>query len=153
MSDYEDDISEAEIKVDLSEVSDIDEEYLDYEEPVEEEEVEEEEVEAEAEVEDIEEEEEEDFKYANFTLRKKKITINILFKNEKARLLMERSQQLEKGAKPLVSYDDLDKNDIHIFYKIAVKELYEKKFPLKLERPHYPDKTYEIWDIKDLNIL
>jgi hypothetical protein len=56
------------------------------------------------------------------------------------------------GAKPLISYDDFDKNDIDIFYKIAKKELYEKKIPFKVKR-YFPDKTYEVWDIRDLNIL
>lgn len=62
-----------------------------------------------------------------------------LTKYEKTRILGQRSNQISKGAKPLVDIGDLDDAML-----IAEKELYEKKIPFNIKRTFPNGKVIEI---------
>lgn len=98
-------------------------------------------------------EDEDDFKVVDYreTLEKmyktkKRITLPILTKYEKARIIGYRAKQIENGAQPFVDISGLN-NTIDI----VKKELYSKKLPFIVRRP-LPDGTFEDWTIQDLII-
>jgi len=72
-------------------------------------------------------------------------TIPVLTKYEKARILGQRSKQIETGAKPLVKVPET----IVDAYIIAELELKEKKIPFIIRRP-IPGGASEYWNLKDL---
>ncbi len=76
----------------------------------------------------------------------KKTMMPYLTKYEKARIIGLRSQQLAKGAAPLVEVGNL-KNVIDI----AEKELKERKVPLIVRR-NLPNGKYEDWRIEEFII-
>jgi len=67
---------------------------------------------------------------------------------EKARILGERSKQLNYGARPMVEVD----TNVIDGYLIAVKEFEEKKIPFIIKRP-LPNGGCEYWKFIDLEIL
>jgi DNA-directed RNA polymerase I, II, and III subunit RPABC2 len=75
-------------------------------------------------------------------------TLPFITRYEKARILGERSKQINAGAKPFV---DIPSNMID-GYLIALKEFEEKKIPFILKRP-LPGGGLEYWKFKDLEIL
>jgi DNA-directed RNA polymerase I, II, and III subunit RPABC2 len=75
-------------------------------------------------------------------------TIPFLTKYEKARVLGQRSKQIETGAKPLVKVPE----NIIDGYIIAQLELREKKIPFIIKRP-LPSGACEYWNIRDLEIV
>jgi DNA-directed RNA polymerase I, II, and III subunit RPABC2 len=75
-------------------------------------------------------------------------TLPFITRYEKARILGERSKQLNAGAKPLVEVDV----SIIDGYVIALKEYEEKKIPFIIKRP-LPNGGCEFWKFKDLEIL
>lgn len=75
-------------------------------------------------------------------------TIPFLTKYEKARVLGQRSKQIETGAKPLVKVPE----NIIDGYIIAELELKEKKIPFIIKRP-LPNGSCEYWNIRDLEII
>ena len=72
-------------------------------------------------------------------------TIPYLTKYEKARILGQRSKQIETGAKPLVKVPE----NIIDSYIIAELELKEKKIPFIIRRP-IPGGACEYWHLRDL---
>ena len=72
-------------------------------------------------------------------------TIPYLTKYEKARIIGQRSKQIENGAKPLVKVPE----NIVEAYIIAELELNEKKIPFIIRRP-IPGGGCEYWKLKDL---
>ena len=72
-------------------------------------------------------------------------TIPYLTKYEKARILGQRSKQIETGAKPLVKVPE----NIVDSYIIAELELKEKKIPFIIRRP-IPGGSCEYWHLRDL---
>jgi DNA-directed RNA polymerase I, II, and III subunit RPABC2 len=75
-------------------------------------------------------------------------TLPFITRYEKARILGERSKQINAGAKPFV---DIPSNMID-GYLIALKEFEEKKIPFIIKRP-LPGGGIEYWKFKDLEIL
>jgi len=75
-------------------------------------------------------------------------TIPYLTKYEKARILGQRSKQIENGAKPLVKVPE----NIIDAYIIAELELKEKKIPFIIRRP-IPGGGCEYWKLNDLEII
>ena len=67
---------------------------------------------------------------------------------EKARILGERTKQLNQGAKPFVEVE----HDVIDGYLIALKEFEEKKIPFIIQRP-LPNGTSEYWKFCDLESL
>jgi DNA-directed RNA polymerase I, II, and III subunit RPABC2 len=72
----------------------------------------------------------------------------LLTKYEKARVLGERAQQLNAGAKPMVDVED------HVMdgYLIAFQEFEAKKIPFIIKRP-LRNGSCEYWKFCDLECL
>jgi len=75
-------------------------------------------------------------------------TIPFLTKYEKARILGQRSKQIECGAKPLVKVPE----NIIDSYLIAELELEQKAMPFIIRRP-IPSGGSEYWNLKDLEYI
>jgi len=75
-------------------------------------------------------------------------TIPFLTKYERARVLGQRSKQIESGAKPFVSVPE----NIIEANVIAELELQQKKIPFIIRRP-LPSGAFEYWNIKDLEVI
>ena len=74
-------------------------------------------------------------------------TLPILTKYEKTKILGIRLKQLNNGSKPFINVnEDIIDNNI-----IAIKELENKKLPFIIVRP-LPNRTFEYWKLKDLEI-
>ena len=71
-------------------------------------------------------------------------TVPFLTKYERARVLGERSKQLNQGAKPLVEMGP----EVVDGYLMALKEFEEKKIPFIVKRP-MPNGGCEYWKFKD----
>jgi DNA-directed RNA polymerase I, II, and III subunit RPABC2 len=75
-------------------------------------------------------------------------TIPYLTKYERARILGQRSKQIETGSKPFVKVPE----NIVDGYIIAELELKEKKIPFIIKRP-IPGGGCEYWNLKDLEVI
>jgi DNA-directed RNA polymerase I, II, and III subunit RPABC2 len=75
-------------------------------------------------------------------------TVPFMTKYEKARVIGERSKQINAGAKPLIP---VEPNMID-GYLIALKEFEEKKTPFIIKRP-LPNGGCEYWKLSDLEVL
>jgi DNA-directed RNA polymerase subunit K/omega len=75
-------------------------------------------------------------------------TLPFLTKYEQARILGQRSKQIECGAKPLVKVPE----NIIDSYIIAKLELEQKKIPFIIRRP-IPNGSCEYWNLKDLEMI
>jgi DNA-directed RNA polymerase I, II, and III subunit RPABC2 len=75
-------------------------------------------------------------------------TLPFVTKYERARILGERTKQLNAGAKALVEVEP----DVIDGYLIALKEFEEKKIPFIVKRP-MPNGGCEYWKLKDLEII
>jgi len=75
-------------------------------------------------------------------------TIPFLTKYEKAKVLGQRSKQIECGAKPLVKVPE----NIVDGYIIAELELQQKRIPFIIKRP-IPGGAFEYWNIRDLEMI
>lgn len=76
--------------------------------------------------------------------KRKRISIPILTKYEKARIIGLRTQQLLNGAQPLV-----DTRGLKSHLEIAEKELKDKKIPFIIKR-NLPNNKAEYWKINEL---
>jgi DNA-directed RNA polymerase I, II, and III subunit RPABC2 len=75
-------------------------------------------------------------------------TVPFLTKYEKTRVIGQRIQQLNNGAKVYVNVsDDIIDNNV-----IAEMELKEKKIPFIIRRP-LPDNSFEYWKLQDLELI
>lgn len=75
-------------------------------------------------------------------------TVSFLTKYEKTRVIGQRIQQLNNGAKVYVNVsDDIIDNTV-----IAEMELKEKKIPFIIRRP-LPDNSFEYWKLQDLELI
>lgn len=72
-------------------------------------------------------------------------TLPFLTKYEKARILGQRSKQIENGSKPFINVPE----NVIDSYVIAELELREKKIPFIIKRP-IPGGGFEYWSVKDL---
>ena len=72
-------------------------------------------------------------------------TIPFITSYEKARIIGERTKQLNQGAKPFTEVEP----DVIDGYLIALKEYKEKKIPFIIQRP-LPNGTSEYWKFSDL---
>ena len=75
-------------------------------------------------------------------------TVPFLTKYEKTRVIGQRIQQLNNGAKVYLNVsDDIIDNNV-----IAEMELKEKKIPFIIRRP-LPDNSFEYWKLQDLELI
>ena len=72
-------------------------------------------------------------------------TIPFITSYEKARIIGERTKQLNQGAQPFTEVEP----DVIDGYLIALKEYKEKKIPFIIQRP-LPNGTSEYWKFSDL---
>ena len=79
----------------------------------------------------------------------KHVTMPILTKYEKARILGLRISQLNKGARPYFTISNRQIVDMHI---IAEQELKKKLLPFIIMRP-IPNGNKEYWKLEDLEIV
>lgn len=75
-------------------------------------------------------------------------TLPFLSRYERARIIGERSKQLDNNAQPFV---DLEPNEIDS-YTIAMKEFHLKRIPFIIKRP-LPNGTCEYWKLSDLEVI
>jgi len=75
-------------------------------------------------------------------------TIPFLTKYEKARVLGQRSKQIETGSRPFVPVPE----NVIDSYLIAEMELQQKKIPFIIKRP-LPSGGSEYWNLKDLELI
>ena len=75
-------------------------------------------------------------------------TLPFLSRYERARIIGERSKQLQNNSKPFI---DLEPNEIDS-YTIAMKEFQLKKIPFIIKRP-LPNGACEYWKLSDLEII
>lgn len=75
-------------------------------------------------------------------------TIPFLTKYEKAKVLGQRSKQIECGAKPLIKVPE----NIVDGYIIAELELQQKRIPFIIKRP-IPGGAFEYWNLRDLEMI
>lgn len=75
-------------------------------------------------------------------------TIPIMTKYEKAKILGQRTKQLDNGAQAFVKLEkQIMDNSL-----IAEEELYQKKLPFIIQRP-LPGGGFEYWHVKDLEVV
>ena len=75
-------------------------------------------------------------------------TLPFVTSYERARVIGERSKQIEAGAKPFI---EVSSNMVD-GYLIALKEFENKKIPFIIQRP-LPNGTSEYWKLSDLEII
>jgi DNA-directed RNA polymerase I, II, and III subunit RPABC2 len=75
-------------------------------------------------------------------------TIPFLTKFEKARILGQRSKQIESGSKPFIRVPE----NVIDSYIIAELELQQKRIPFIIRRP-LPNGGCEYWNLRDLEII
>ena len=75
-------------------------------------------------------------------------TIPIITRYERARVLGERTKQLDGGAHPMIAIEP----NIIDSYTIAVKEYEQKKIPFIIKRP-LPSGACEYWRLRDLEYI
>ena len=73
-------------------------------------------------------------------------------KYEYTMLLGVRAQQLADGAKPLVSFEGLQSSHPQFVWKLAEKEVQERKLPFILHR-RLPNGTSEYWSATELSAI
>ena len=74
-------------------------------------------------------------------------TLPILTKYEKTKILGIRLKQLNNGSQPFINIgENIIDNNI-----IALQELENKKLPFIIVRP-LPNRTFEYWKLKDLEV-
>jgi DNA-directed RNA polymerase subunit K/omega len=75
-------------------------------------------------------------------------TLPFLTKYERARVLGQRSKQIENGSKPFINVPE----NIVDAYTIAEMELKQKRIPFTIRRP-IPGGKFEYWPLKELDLL
>lgn len=82
---------------------------------------------------------------------KPRITDPYYSKYEYTTLLSLRAQQLADGATPFVSIQEFNRDDPRLVWKIAEREILEKKLPLIIRR-RLPNGESEYWSTSELEL-
>lgn len=72
-------------------------------------------------------------------------------KYEYVDLLACRAQQLAEGAIPLVPITDFNTNDPKFLWKVAEREILERKLPIIVKRK-FPNGKVEFWPVSELEL-
>ena len=80
-----------------------------------------------------------------------RISLPYFTKYEYTTLLSCRAQQLSEGAPPLVPISEFNMNDPKLVFKIAEREILERKLPYLIRRK-LPDGTTEFWSVSELEL-
>lgn len=86
------------------------------------------------------------------SLKQNRITLPYFNKYEYVTLVGTRAQQLAEGAKPLVGIEGMVTSDPKFVWKLAEKEILEKKLPFIVHR-RLPDGTSEYWSAMELSVM
>lgn len=81
-----------------------------------------------------------------------RITLPFYSKYEYTTLLGIRAQQIADGAKPLVSLEGLQTSHPQFVWKLAEKEIQERKLPFIVHR-RLPNGTSEYWSATELSVI
>lgn len=84
----------------------------------------------------------------NIIVDKLHTSMPILTKYEKAKILGQRTKQLNEGSEPFITWDRPTMDNS----LIAEEELMQKKLPFIIQRP-LPSGGFEYWHVKDLEVL
>jgi DNA-directed RNA polymerase I, II, and III subunit RPABC2 len=85
-------------------------------------------------------------------LKKERVTLPYYSKYEQVALIGTRAQQLAEGAKPLISLDGMFTSDPRFVWKVAEREVLEKKLPFIIHR-RFPDGRSEYWSTQELSVI
>ena len=85
-------------------------------------------------------------------LKQPKTTLPYYSKYEYVTLVGTRAQQLAEGARPLVSLDGMITSDSTFVWKVAEKEILEKRLPFIIHR-RIPNGQSEYWSASDLTVM
>ena len=80
-----------------------------------------------------------------------RVTLPYFSKYEYTALLSMRTQQLYDGAPPIVPIQEFNRDDPRFFWKIAEREILERKLPFIMRR-HLPDGSSEYWSVSELEL-
>ncbi len=72
-------------------------------------------------------------------------------KYEYTTLLSCRAQQIAEGAIPLIPITDFNTNDPKFIWKVAEREIVERKLPYIVKR-QLPDGNIEFWSVSELEL-
>lgn len=84
----------------------------------------------------------------NIIVDKLHTSMPILTKYEKAKILGQRTKQLNQGSEPFITWDRPTMDNS----LIAEEELMQKKLPFIIQRP-IPNGGFEYWHVKDLEVI
>lgn len=80
-----------------------------------------------------------------------RVTQPYFTKYEYTTLLACRAQQLADGALPLLPLTEFNVNDPRFVWKVAEREILERKLPYIVRR-RLPDGTSEFWSVSELEV-
>jgi DNA-directed RNA polymerase I, II, and III subunit RPABC2 len=80
-----------------------------------------------------------------------RITQPYFYKYEYTALLACRTQQIAEGALPMVPISEFNTNDPKFIWKIAEREILERKLPYIIRRV-LPDGKEEDWSVSELEL-
>lgn len=86
------------------------------------------------------------------SLKNSKSTLPYYYKYEQVSAIATRAQQLAEGARPLVSIEGMVTSAPDFVWKVAEKELREKRLPFILHR-RIPNGKSEFWSTNELSIM
>lgn len=86
------------------------------------------------------------------SLKENRTTLPYYTKYEYTALVGTRAQQIQDGAKPLVSLDGLVTSDPQFHWKVSEREILEKKLPFIIHR-RLPNGISEYWSASELNVM
>jgi DNA-directed RNA polymerase I, II, and III subunit RPABC2 len=84
-------------------------------------------------------------------LESPRTTLPYFTKYEYTALLAARAQQLAEGAQPLISIKGISTADPRFVWKVAEREIMERKLPFILRRP-MPNGGNEYWAVSELQL-
>jgi DNA-directed RNA polymerase subunit K/omega len=80
-----------------------------------------------------------------------RITLHNYSKYEYTALLAERVDLLYKGAPPMVPIQEFNRDDPRLLWKVAEREILERKLPLIIHRK-LPGGRSEFWGLSELEL-
>lgn len=86
------------------------------------------------------------------SLKNPKTTLPYYYKYEQVSAIATRAQQLAEGARPLVSIEGMVTSAPDFVWKVAEKELREKRLPFILHR-RIPNGKSEYWSTNELSVM
>lgn len=85
-------------------------------------------------------------------IERQRVTLPYFSKYEFTALIAARAQQIAEGAKPLVSLEGIKASDPMFVWKVAQKELEQRKLPFLIHR-QLPSGQSEYWSAMELELL